>query len=132
MPNNYYESRKRWNAANYKQMNIAVRPELSEDFRKACEQNQIPMREVLTVFMAAYSTAPSLPKSPKGPSYNERRKRRKAVADILAQLEEIRNAEENYKENIPENFKTSSRYESAEHAVEALGEVIVLLESAFL
>ena len=131
MPNNYYESRKRWNATNYKQMNIAVRPDLSENFRTACERNQIPMREVLTGFMAAYSTAPALPKSPKRPSYNERRQRRKAVADVLAQLVEIRNAEENYKENIPENLKTSSRYESAEHAVDALGEAIELLESAF-
>ena len=131
MPDNYYETRKRWNAANYKQLNIAVRPELSEEFRAACERNQTSMREVLTGYMAAYAATPPPQKRSKSGDYNERRHRRKAVGDIVTQLEAIRDAEEQYKENIPENLRASSRYETAEQAVETLDEAIELLEAAF-
>jgi len=65
MPNNYYESRKRWNAANYKQLNLSVNLELSEAFRLACEQSGKSMRKVLTEFMASYAAAPPAPEKPK-------------------------------------------------------------------
>jgi ribonuclease D len=89
------------------------------------------MREVLTVFMATYAEASSTQIKSKDKGYNERRLRRKAIVDIVAQLEAIRDAEEQYKENMPENLRSSSRYETAEQAVEALGEAIELLEAAF-
>jgi hypothetical protein len=106
MPDSYYESRKRWNAANYRQFNVAIRPELSEGFRAACERNQMSMRAVLTEFMAAYAETPTPEKSPKNRGYNERSQRRKAVGQIISQLEAIRDAEEQYKENIPEGLGT--------------------------
>jgi hypothetical protein len=88
------------------------------------------MREVLTEFMAAYAVMPP-PKKPKDRGYNERSRRRKAVEHILTQLEAIRDAEEQYKVNIPENLRTSTRYANAEQAVETLDEAIELLEEAF-
>jgi len=131
MPNKYYQSRKQWNAANYKQMNLSLNPELSEAFRTACEQRGTSMRKVLTEFMASYAQTPPVVKKPQN-GYNVRGGRRKAVENIVNQLTSIRDAEEQYKEKIPKNLKNSSRYEAAEQAVEMLEEAIGLLSEAYL
>ena len=131
MPDDWYESHKRWNAANYKQINIAVRPELADAFRAACEQAKTPMRETLIAFMTHYCMAPPALKDQKDKGYITRSSRRKATAAIIAQLERIRDAEEQYKQNIPSNLKNSSRYESAEHAIQVLDEAIGILTEAF-
>jgi len=131
MPNNYYESRKRWNAANYKQLNLSVNPELSEAFRLACEQSGKPMRKVLTEFMASYAAAPPAPEKLKK-EHSGRGYRRKAVNSIVSQLMVIRDSEDAYKENIPENLRNSSRYTNAEQTVELLDEAIDLLSEAFM
>lgn len=46
------------------------------------------------------------------------------MIDILDEIETIKNEEEEYLNNIPENLQTSARYETAENAVSEL-------ESAF-
>jgi len=127
-----YESKKRWNTANYKQINIAVRPELAAAFRTACEQSQTPMREGFITLMTEYCAEPPAIKEKKDNSYTVRSSRRKATSAIIGQLEKIRNAEEEYKQRIPVNLQSSSRYESAEQAVEALGEAISILGEAFV
>ena len=131
MPEKRYESQKRWNAENYKQMNIAVRPELASAFRMVCEQAKAPMREVFITLMSEYCAMPPPLEEQKDKGYAVRGSRRKAIATIIRQLVEIRDAEAGYMENIPENLQNSSRYESAEHAVEALDEAISILEDAY-
>jgi len=131
MPDNYYQSRKRWNAANYKQMNLSLNPELSEAFRTACKQSGNSMRKVLTEFMTAYAQTPPAAKKPKK-GYNDRGGRRKAVESIINQLTAICDAEEQYKDNIPANLRNSSRYTAAEQAVEMLEEAIGLLSDAYM
>jgi hypothetical protein len=131
MSDNHYESKKRWNAANYKQLNLSVQPELSTAFRTACEKNGISMRKVFTEFMSAYAAAPLVQKKQKDTAYSERRHRRKAVKSIISQLAAIRDVEEQYKENIPENLRNSSRFSDAEHAVESLDSALELLSEAF-
>jgi len=131
MPENKYESQRRWNAANYQQLNIAVRPELVNAFRTVCTQAQTTMRETIVTLMAAYCETPPVIKEQKAWDYTTRGNRRKATADIIAQLGVIRNAEEKYKQNMPVNLRNSSRYDSAEQAVEALDEAIGILEDAF-
>ena len=130
MPNKYYESKKRWNATNYKQLNLSISQELSEAFRAACEQNGNSMRKVITEFMATYSATPPAPKKPKK-GHDGRVYRRKSVKSIINQLNVIRDAEEQYKENIPENLKNSSRYTSAEQSIESLEGAIELLNEAY-
>jgi hypothetical protein len=89
------------------------------------------MREVLSEFMRTYAAKPPARKKPGKVNYNERIRRRKAVEAIVIQLQAICNAEETYKENIPENLRNSSRYTAAEQAVETLEGAIELLEGAF-
>lgn len=130
MPDTYYESRKRWNAANYKQLNLSVNPELYESFRTTCDQNGYSMRKILIEYMNTYTATPSCAKK-QGKGYEERKNRRKSVKSIAEQLTLIRDAEEQYKDNMPENLKNSSRYASAEQTVEILEEAIELLGGAF-
>jgi len=127
-----YESKKRWNTANYKQINIAVRPDLAAAFRLACEQSQTPMREVFITLITKYCATPPAIKEQKNNNYTTRRDRRKATAAIIDQLVKIRDAEEEYKLNIPFNLQNSSRYESAEQAINAFDEAIDILGEAFV
>jgi len=131
MPDDWYESHKKWNAANYKQINIAVRPDLAAAFRAACEQAQTPMREALIALITQYCMAPPAIKEQKDKGYITRSARRKATAVIITQLVKIRDAEEDYKQNIPSNLQNSSRYESADQAIQLLDEAIVILTDVF-
>jgi hypothetical protein len=131
MATDYSATRKQWNAANYKQMNLSICPELLESFRIACEKNGASMRKVITTFMSEYAELPTQAKGPKAVSFNERKHRRKAVAAIIEQLSMIHDAEERYKENIPENLVHSSRYVSAEQAVNSLSDAIDLLGETY-
>ena len=63
--------------------------------------------------------------------YDSRRKRRNAVKNILACLSSIRDAEQNYLENVPDNFQTSESFEDGECAVDALDEIIGLLADVY-
>ena len=131
MPGTHYESKKRWNASNYKQVNVAVRPELADAFRVACEQVGTPMREVLINYMTDYAAMPVPPKKKREKGYVDRGSRRKAVANIVKQLGLIRNAEERYMLKIPENLTSSDKYVSAEQTIEFLDEAVGVLINAF-
>jgi hypothetical protein len=53
-----------------------------------------------------------------------------SISELIGTLHDIRDNEENYKENMPENLYGSERYEKAEEAVEQIEEAIELLEEA--
>jgi hypothetical protein len=65
------------------------------------------------------------------PNYTTKRQRRAAMKRIMEQLQLIRTAEEQSRDNIPDNFQNSSTYEKAEECINALDEAIELLESAY-
>lgn len=52
------------------------------------------------------------------------------MTDILDEIETIKNEEEEYLNNIPENLQTSARYETAENAVSELESAFNDFESA--
>lgn len=52
------------------------------------------------------------------------------IADAKDNLDEVRDEEECYKDNMPENLQNSERYEKAEAAVDALENAICSLEEA--
>lgn len=133
MPDRGYKYRKEWNAANYKQIKADVPPELADEFRAACTASGEPVRQVLLRLISGYARAPQNAKKAVRiePDYSTRGKRRKAAAEILDQLTELLEAEEAYRDNIPENLQGSIRYEAAEQAVESLTEAVSALEGAF-
>lgn len=63
-----------------------------------------------------------------------RRARLLDVADIISEMigifDDIREDEENYADNMPENLHGSQRYERAEEAVDQISEAIEHLEEA--
>lgn len=63
----------------------------------------------------------------------ERRKALQAIVDQLEtlqmQLEEIQ-TEEEYRDNIPENFQSGERYERTEEICESLSDAVSSLEDA--
>lgn len=63
--------------------------------------------------------------------FDTRRKRRNSVKIIIQCLNNIRNAEQNYLENVPENFQNSESFEVGECAVDALDEIIDLLVEVY-
>lgn len=56
-----------------------------------------------------------------------RRKRRKAVQQMVTYLTAIREAEQAYLENVPANLQCSESFEIGECAVEGLDEIIDLM-----
>ena len=133
MADDHREPQKRWNAENYKQFNIALRPELIDAFREVCTKNNVTMRAMLVSLMSEYASSPptsQMLKSEKN-DYKRRIDRRKATNLICTQLEDILSAESQYMENIPENLRNSSRYEAAEHAVDSITIAIESLSDAF-
>jgi len=90
------------------------------------------MREALIEFITTYTATAPAPKKRSNKGYTGRGSRRKSVAAIINQLEMIRDAEDAYKENMPENLKNSSRHEGAEQAVGALDEAIEILMEVFV
>lgn len=65
---------------------------------------------------------------------NIRRKTLQSIYDIITEakdnLDEVRDEEECYKDNMPENLQGSERYERAEEAIDALESAISSLEDA--
>lgn len=59
--------------------------------------------------------------------YSTKRKRRAAVEYIIKQLELIKEYEEKYRDNIPENLQNSEAYEAAEEYIEYLEEALEVL-----
>jgi regulator of PEP synthase PpsR (kinase-PPPase family) len=120
------ESKQRWNTAHYKQVKVAVDPELAAEFKNACAAAEVSMASVLSEFMASYSGRPATQKSTDDP-YATRKRRRDAVNAMIAALTELTYAEERYRDNIPANLQNSSRYEDAEQSISAAYDTIELL-----
>ena len=100
-----YEYRKRWNSTNYKQLNVAISKELLEAFKAKCEANGEPARQVVLRLITEYLSKVQPKKhTSSDPDYSTRVKRKNAAVNILEQLEAMRTAEEEYRDNIPENM----------------------------
>jgi hypothetical protein len=121
--------KQQWNNAHYTQVKINSEPILALNFKKACVCANESMASVISQFMRDYCKTAV---SQKGkPDYSTRRKRRAAVNCIARQLLLIKDAEEVYASNIPDNLKGSSVFDHADQTISVLDEVIDLLESAY-
>ena len=52
------------------------------------------------------------------------------ITDLVAELESLKDEEEEYRDNIPDNLQGSERYEKADECVDGLTEIIDTIESA--
>ena len=119
-----------WNDTNYAQVKVSIDPGVAAAFKASCASAGISMAKVLTKLMAEYS-GNSRQKNQISNTWNTRQQRRKAVKNMLDSLEGIKQAEEAYADNIPDNLRGSVRYEAAEQSIEALSEAIELLIQAY-
>ena len=122
-----YESRKRWNSANYKQLNVAINAELAEAFKTACEANGEPARQAVVRMVSEYTSgAQPVERVSTVPDYSTRTKRKKAASKLLEQLVAMRDAEEEYMNSIPANMY--NKQEDAERAVGMYEDAIAAIE----
>jgi hypothetical protein len=129
MSNAATESKQRWNASHYTQVKVAVKPEIASAFRATCAAANVSMAGQLSQFMADYSNTIANRKT--SPDYSTKRKRRAAIQSIVMQLQQIKDAEERYRDNIPDNLQASVVYETAEQCVSLLDEAAELIDSIY-
>ena len=111
-----------------KQVKISIPPDIAAEFKKSCSNAGASMASVLSKFMSEYSKKKKAATPKKAPDYSTKRQRRTAIKKIVGQLEQIRDSEESYRDNIPENLAGSSVYDAADEAVSLLDEAIEKLE----
>ena len=117
----------KWNANNYVQVKVHVDPDVAAAFKSACQKADISMASVLSQFMAQYTRAFKDASPTVTDDLSTRKKRRKFVDALSKMFERVRDAEECYMFNIPENLQGSSRYDAAEQSVSKMDEVIDLI-----
>jgi len=126
-------AKQQWNDAHYIQIKVSVNPEIATAFKTSCIDNGVSMASILSQFMSEYSNLSQtiLTKKIVHDFTSTRGKRRQSIKTLIQKLELIRDAEEQYLDNIPENLKSSMRFDAADESVSILNEVIELLETAY-
>ena len=126
------EARTRWNADNYKQIKVYVSPDLAAKFKAGCAAASVSMASVLSGFMADYCSETQRKSSKLSAlDFSTKGKRRTFVRRMIEQLEAVKEAEENYRDNIPENLQGGQAYEAAEQAIEQMENALDSLKEAF-
>ena len=126
MGNSSNEAKQRWNHNHYTQVKVSVQPEIAEAFKAKCAAAGVSMASELSNFMRT-----NQPRK-KELDVSTRRKRRKALVNVILQVEAITDAEIEYKDNIPINLQNSERYEAAYEAVLALEEALCILNNVYI
>lgn len=121
----------KWNAAHYKQIKISVDPDLAATFKAECEAANVSMAGELSRFMSEYCAVAKKRNMAASDDVSTRRKRRKTVTAIARKMEQVRDAEMRYCDNVPENLRGSVAYESTEESISKMDEVIDLLETIY-
>jgi len=106
---------------------VSVDSDIANAFKSVCSVSDISMASVISQFMAKYSGISY--KANSASSFSTKRQRRAAIDKVIRQLECIKQSEESYRDNIPENLHSSPAFDSAEHWVSVLDEVIDSLDS---
>ena len=117
------EAKQRWNYAHYTQIKVSVQPKIAAEFKKKCQAKGVSMTSEISRFMSRENKNPDI--------CSTRRRRKKALFVLIAQLEEIRDAEKEYWDNIPINLQNGPAYEAAEQAVSAIEEAYAILCHAY-
>jgi hypothetical protein len=112
-----------------RQLKVRVDADLAEAFKKACQTDGVSMAAEISRFMRM--KVGSLKTAGTPPPVATRQQRRREVDALRARAQRVLDAEERYRDNIPENLQGSKNYEAAEMSIEALDGVIEALEAVF-
>ena len=104
------ESKQRYNEGHYAQLKVSVDRATAAAFKEKCGENGLSMAGVLSQFMAAYSGTTAKNSLPPIKT-KTRHERRESVRLLSTQLEQVRDAEQAYMANIPENLQSSPNFE---------------------
>jgi hypothetical protein len=115
--------------AKNRQLKISVEPELADRFKLACTTDGVSMASEITKFMER--RAGEKYAGPDRVRLTTRRHRRKAVREVISLLNKTAQAEEAYRDNIPENLQGSAAYESADAALSNIEDAVSVLEGVF-
>ena len=130
MGNTSTQVKHRWNTAHYTQVKVSVKPETAAAFKAACAASNVSVTATISQFMSQYCNA-AIEKRGYSPDLSTKRQRRAVTRSIIHQLERVRDNEERYRDNIPDNLQGSTSFDTAEQCISALYEAIELLESAY-
>jgi hypothetical protein len=130
------KSKTQWNAKRYTQVKVSINPDVAAAFKATCECNEVSMAKAMTTLMSEYSglvrlKEQAIKSGSKGDRFGTRRKRRKELDNVLVILEMIKEGEEEYRSNIPENLQNSVRYDAADHCIDTLENAITDLSDAY-
>jgi len=115
------DAKKRWNKAHYDEIKASLDKELVRQFKSKCRERNVSIAGALATLMSEYCKRPLKTKRRMSLlPYDTRPKRRKAVASIASQLEDILQHEIMYRENIPPNLQDGIRAEAADYSIEKL------------
>jgi len=121
--------KQKWNEKHYTSVKVAVKPQTAADFKAACAAAGTSMACELANFMNIYVNPPQEKYIPK--NVKTLGNRRKAMAVILTLMTEMRDAEDEFMNNMPENLQSSSRYEEADERLSSLDEVLDTIKDLY-
>ena len=106
------------------QVKFTIESGIVSAFKARCADEGVSMASVISRFMNT-----GKPIKDTNVKIKTRPQRKKAVAEHIGLLECIMRNEEQYRDDIPEQFV--SRYEAADHSCEMLAQAISCLEDAY-
>jgi antitoxin component of RelBE/YafQ-DinJ toxin-antitoxin module len=113
------------------QIKAWVDQDIAAAFKAVCAAVGVSMSSEISHFMAERAEILKQSYTKTESKIENRGGRRKEVKTIIQKLEKIREAEDDYKHNIPENLTGGAAYESAVQAVDMIEQAIELLQEAF-
>ena len=131
MGNSVNNAKTKWNSKHYTQVKFYASQEIAAQFKSACASANVSMASVLTQFIAEYTQSPYKSKPAVADYWSTKRKRRKAIEEMINIMGRLRDAQENAMNNIPESFQDSALYEDAENSVIKMEEVIEALNEIY-
>jgi hypothetical protein len=115
--------KQRWKKSKYTQVNVALPQETVRLFKARCKDEGVSMASELYSFMSG-AVGDRTTKTKTGFKVTTRPQRRKTLALLILHIEAVMEAETDYMEAIPDNLRSSVRYDAAEQAVSALEEAL--------
>jgi len=106
------------------QIKFTLDSDIVSAFKARCKYKGVSMASVISHFMKT-----GLPDKDTKKKTETRLQRRKTVLELIGLLNIIKQMEEKYRDNIPEQFE--SRYEVSNYSCEQLEEAISYLEDSY-